>query len=125
MQITVHTSEHIDAATAKQIQSYFNSLTESTQKTVSSNKDSFKSWLRNSYFGLYLKVSPYIDEIWSQVKEIATGLLEAIGVGAAAVVATPIIGVVEGIKEGLDNGFEAGVSKAFKSMGEVLDDLFS
>lgn len=124
MELKVKVSDNIDAQTARQIENYFNGLTEAQKKQVSSNKDSFSYWLKNKAPQIYEKVSAYIDEIFNAVKSVAGNIFDAYVNVGAAIVGTPIIGICTGVKEGLENGLEAGIKKGFKSMGKFLDDVF-
>lgn len=98
MELKVHVSDHVDYQTARQIENYFNDLTDSQKQHVASSKDSFSYWLHNRAPQIYRKVSSYIDEIWSQIEDVLGEILEGVAIGAAAVVALPVIGAVEGIK---------------------------
>lgn len=125
MKLTVKVSDNIDANTAKQIENYFNGMTDAQKQHVVSSKDSFSYWLNNRAPHIYRKVASYIDEIWRQVEQVLEDVLIGVTKGAAAVVFAPIVGVIEGVAEGFENGLEAGVKKGFKAMGNFLDDLLS
>lgn len=98
MDLTVHVSDHIDAQTARQIQNFFNGLSDAQKQQVASNKDSFSYWLNNRAPQIYRKVSAYIDELWEQIESVLEDIVEGLAIGAAVVVAAPIVGVVEGVK---------------------------
>lgn len=87
--------------------------------------DNMCSWLRRDHYSFYLQVKDNLWELWEEVKQIASDILEGLGKVSAAAVITPIVGVYEGVKEGFENGLEAGVKKGFKAMGNILDDIFS
>lgn len=99
MDLTVHVSDHIDAQTARQIQYYFNGLTDAQKQHVASSKNSFAYWLNNRAPHIYRKVADYIDELWEQIESVLAEILEGLAIGAAVVVAAPIIGAVEVAKK--------------------------
>lgn len=92
--------------------------------TKLSSYDNMCSWLRKDHYSFYQNVKNDLYELWEEVKKIASNILEGVGKGAAAVVFTPIVGIIEGVEEGFENGLEAGVKKGFKSMGKFLDEIF-
>lgn len=98
MDLTVHVSDHIDAQTARQIQSYFNGLSDAQKQHVGSSKNSFAYWLNNRAPQLYRKVANYIDELWEQIESALAEILEGLAVGVAVVVAAPFVIAAEGIK---------------------------
>lgn len=87
--------------------------------------DNMCSWLRRDHYSFYLQVKDDLWELWEEVKQLVSDILEGFGKVSAATVITPIVGVYEGVKEGFENGLEAGVKKGFKAMGNFLDDIFS
>lgn len=93
--------------------------------TKLSTYDNMCEWLRRDHYSFYLTVKKDLYELWEEVKKMASDILVGIGKGTAAVVLTPIVGVVEGVSEGFENGLEAGVKKGFKAMGDFLDGIFS
>ena len=64
-----------------------------------------------------------MKDIWEQISSTLEDIADGIG-RICATIYTPAIGIYEGIKEGMNNGFEAGVKKGFDAMGNFLDDLF-
>lgn len=69
--------------------------------------DNMCSWLRRDHYSFYLEVRNNLSELWDEIQEFIGDLFEGLAIGAAAVVALPVIGAVEGIK----------------AIGKWLDDL--
>lgn len=107
------------------LEMYLNGLPSSTVETISHNTSSFSTWLSEKNYSLYRRLSPYINEIFEQLKDFCESVLIGVGKVYVGTVLTPVVGVYEGIKEGLNNGLEAGVKKGFKAMGDFLNDLIN
>lgn len=69
--------------------------------------DNMCNWLRRDHYSFYLDVRNNLSELWDELQTFIGEILEGVAIGAAAVVALPIIGAVEGIK----------------AIGKWLDDL--
>lgn len=90
--ITLQVSDHVDNQTTQQIQNFFNGLSDAEKRRVGSNKDSFSYWLNKRAPYIYRKVANYIDEIWSQIEEALADIIKGVAIGAATVVAVPVVG---------------------------------
>lgn len=60
--------------------------------------DNMCDWLRKDHYSFYNQVKNNLYELWEEVKKIASDILEGVAIGAAVVVAAPVIGLYEGIK---------------------------
>ncbi|MDM8146812.1 hypothetical protein QUW02_12935 [Bacteroides eggerthii] len=60
--------------------------------------DNMCDWLRKDHNSFYNQVKDNLYELWEEVKNIVSDILEGIGLGAAIVIAAPVVGVIEGIK---------------------------
>lgn len=89
-------------------------LSAGKKATVVLDFDHFCSWLRGEDSSFYYSIKSKLRELWEEVYstlgDIATGAAKAY----VSVAATPVVAAYEGIKEGLNNGFEAGVNKAIE-----------
>lgn len=84
----------------------------------------FNNWIKNEDPTFHRSIQHKLRDVWEEFKKLATSILEGIGIVSAAVIVTPIVGIVEGVSEGLENGLAAGVEKAFNEMGDFLGRLF-
>ena len=100
-------------------------MSDARKATLVIDFDHFCSWLRGEDSSFYYAIRGKLREVWNEIKSTIGEIAEGVGKGAAAVVFTPIVGVIEGVAEGFENGLEAGVKKGFKAMGNFLDDLLS
>lgn len=97
MNITVN-NPNIDYQDARDIERAFNSLRSGRQQTVASSYSNFCDWLRDDHYSLYSRISSQLRDIWDELCDVFSEILEGVAIGAAAVVALPVIGAVEGIK---------------------------
>lgn len=107
------------------LENYLNGLTAATSENIRQNTGNFSQWLKGKDSRLYKTLSPYISEIFAQIKEFFENILIGAAKIYAGAVCTPMVGIYEGVKEGLNNGLEAGVKKGFNAMGNFLDELFN
>ena len=93
-------------------------------ETMTNDYGQFEKWIKTEDPVFYRSIQHKLREAWEEFKRLATDILEGIGKVSAAVIVTPIVGIVEGLSEGFEKGLGAGVEKAFDKMGSFLDDLF-
>lgn len=109
----------------KQFDKMWRELSSGKKATAVLDFDHFCSWLRGEDSSFYYSIQSKLRELWDEIKSTVSDIAEGTLIGVGAVVATPIVGVVEGLKEGFENGPIEGVKKGFKAMGSFLDDLLS
>lgn len=68
---------------------------------AASNLGSYENmvdWLRRDHYSFYLDVRNFLHDLWDEIKSTVSDIAEGLAIGAAVVVAAPIVGVVEGVK---------------------------
>ena len=76
----------------------WNGMSASRKATAVLDFDHFCSWLRGEDSSFYYSIKDKLRELWDEIKSTVTDIAEGIAIGAAVVVAAPIVGVVEGVK---------------------------
>lgn len=113
---------------ASQVERFLNGERQAGNRIATENVSAFSNWFERKNPTLYRKVKPYIDKLFDAIKEFGEGL-KAVGEAAlktyASVAVTPVVAVVEGVKEGFNNGLEAGFNKAKDEAKKFLKDLWS
>lgn len=77
---------------------FCNELDKAEAATNLKSYDNMCDWLREDHYSFYNQVKDDLYELWEEVKKIASDILEGVAIGAAVVVAAPVIGLYEGIK---------------------------
>lgn len=90
-----------------QVKRWLDQMDGAEARTKAGTFDNFKKWLYDDHYSFYLSVKNELHDLWDEIQSILSDILEGVVIGAAAVVALPVIGAVEGIK----------------AIGKWLDDL--
>ena len=93
-------------------------------QTMTNDYGQFEKWIKTEDPTFYRSIQHKLREAWEEFKRLATDILEGIGKAGAALTIAPAISIIEGVKEGFENGLVAGVEKGFDVLGKCLDDLF-
>ena len=81
-----------------QVRQWLDQMDGAEARTKVDNYDNFKKWLYDDHYPFYLSVKNELHDLWDEIQGILSDILEGVVIGAAAVVALPVIGAVEGIK---------------------------
>ena len=101
------------------------SMSDSRKAMIVIDFDHFCSWLRGEDSSFYYSIKNKLSELWDEVKSTIGDFAEGAFKAYASVAVTPVVAVVEGVKEGFNNGLEAGIDKAFEEGKKFLKDLWS
>ena len=99
-------------------------MTQTNVSIATSNYGNFCDTIKNEDPTFYRSIQHKLREAWEEFKRLATDILEGIGKTGVALTIAPAISIIEGVKEGFENGLVAGVEKGFDVLGKCLDDLF-
>ena len=108
----------------KRLLKLFDELEGGRRDEVTSEYGHFEIWIKTADPIFYRSIQHKLREAWEEFKRLATDILEGIGKAGAALTIAPAISIIEGVKEGFENGLVAGVEKGFDVLGKCLDDLF-
>ena len=70
----------------------WNGLSGATKATAVLDFDHFCSWLRGEDLSFYNAIKNKLQDLWNEVKSIASDIAEGVAIGDAPVVAAPVVG---------------------------------
>lgn len=70
----------------KQLELYMNQLSKAELNKNLESQYNFRNWLYREHYSFYVQVKDVLDELWDISKQVAKGVLTAVGVTAGVAV---------------------------------------